>query len=611
MSLNVLLLATVLRCTICISADRIQEAAERDQANLGEPPAYDALQDIRGYRTPYAANRHQDNGAMRLDNMRVTVTNKFMRELSAATRTSLALREHEDRSKTSGAGSQLFHGAMLAFVTACQQLRALLDQAIEGRLELTSMCAVHDHDAPPSKLPSLLNTTSQSSASKSTSKLPSISDLGLPESTIKTVTAKDKNACSSVTDTTLSCEASSGDKLSPPNATSSGLSSIIATTECVTEVIYDLCTHVFAALDVREYGSERLCSNRCSRLGVWLRLVDDTLLKALTRRLEAEAVLYLREERQFDSFSRCMVCTKCNSEHCGGYCMRLHMISFNTTKLKSIRRNFDKISSPGRIGMYFNNTYQWLKEALENERQIAANAALPPTRQLTPVMSDEDMALSMQNSVLDETQSAARDAIRRDAPAEEVARRLQAVRDRHYPRPERTRPAATVIAPRQPQPVPATESGVVGAAARRQALHSILNNPTMMAIIAGSGISEADVRAIGGDTSMGGNAAALPPFGSPQQMLEALREQQREMEASRARDRAMERRIVAAMRDEESRTRAAHRAAAMNAGDTEDDDDGNVSDYVPPAQVGASSSGIRTRAQLRGSSSTISETPEL
>ena len=624
MSLDAISLASVLRWTLCNSrlcADTIQEEAERNKANLGEPPAYDALQDIKGYRTPYAAVRHQDNGTMRLDNVKATVTTNFMRELSSATRTSMAMREHEDRSKASGAGSALFHGAMLAFVSACQQLRALLDQAIEGKLAFGSMQVVQRHDMPPSKLPSLRNTTSQSSASKSISKLPSISDLGLPESTSKSATAKDKKAHDPRTVPHPSREVPSGDKSSPLEAAPSDLSSIIAITECITDIIYELCTNIFAALDVREYGSERLCTNRCSKIGVWLRLIDDTLLKALTRRLEAEAVLGLKREQHTGSFPRTMVCSKCNSEHCAGYCARLHLISLNTTKLRSIRRNFDKMSSPGRIGMYFNNTYQWLKEALENERQIAASAASPPTRQLTPVMSDEDMALSMQNSVLDETQIAARDAIRRDAPAEEVNRRLQAIRDRHHPRPERTRPAQPVFTP---APAPITPAAVLTASmsvhAQRQAtLQSILSNPATMRIMADAGISEADVRAIGADLFMGVNAGDLPSHASPQQMLDALR-RAREMERSLRREQAMRQHVLNGLHNVEmemaTRDMAARQAAmTTDPIDSETDDaepdDGNVSDYVPPARVEASSSGIRTRAQLRRSSRTIPETPGL
>lgn len=411
--------ANTLECDL-VELQRLdnEEAAERHRNNRGEPPSYESLQDMRSYRTPYEANRNQDAGAMTLDHVKAVIRSNFMRDLAGANRSSLALREYGDESQVSGAGFHLFHTAMLAFVTACMQLNALLDRAVEGRLDLGSMHTQYGVDQLPSWKPS----------------------------TVRNTTTNDKEACIHPADGTPAWEPASENMPTAHNADSRDLSSIVATADIVAEMIYDLCTHIFAALDVREYSSEQLCNGKFSRLGVWLRVADDTLLKALKHRLEAEPVFDLKEMCHHGPFTRTLECSKCESEHCGGYCTRLHMIGFNITKLKALRRSFDRISSPDRIGEYLYYTYQWLEDTLEHERQIAAYAAMPPTRQVTPVMSD------MATPAMDDAQTAAEmSAIRLDAPAEEVAWPLQDVPDRHHPR-----LAATNSVPLSPVPLSAT-----------------------------------------------------------------------------------------------------------------------------------------------------------
>ncbi|KAM3420403.1 hypothetical protein BST61_g3677 [Cercospora zeina] len=406
----------------------IEEAEQRERDQRGLPPPYHAILDTEEYISPYGANRHRDNGTLDLDNIEATITSNFMRELRAANRTSLALREHDERSRAAGAGSMLFHSAMLAFATACQHLRCLLENAIEGHLESNKSCDIVDNDTSSREPGTTTEIDMNSPFFAPTSKLPTLANPGPPAHFNVNPASSDTGTIQHPIDlfrrAQIAPVSNAREKPILP-----GSDAIIAVTDRISNTLFNLCTHVFAALDVREYCSERLCNNKCIRLGTWLRLADDTLLRCLKRRLEATAV----EDVFSQAADQSLTCTKCMSEHCGGYCLRLHMISYNITRLKSIRRTLDKISNPTRAGMDFNDTMNWLRDNLEKERELSANAVLPPGRQTTTVMTAEEMALAMQHSLLDATQAAAQRAIRREDPPEEVARRLQAVRDLHFP----------------------------------------------------------------------------------------------------------------------------------------------------------------------------------
>ncbi|KAF2217392.1 hypothetical protein CERZMDRAFT_80162 [Cercospora zeae-maydis SCOH1-5] len=409
----------------------IEEAEQRERDQSGLPPPYHAILDTDEYIPPYGANQHRDNGTLELDNIEATITSNFMRELRAANRTSLALREHDERSRAIGAGSMLFHSAMLAFATACQHLRCLLENAIEGHSESNKSCGIVDENgASPREPGATTGTDMDPPFSAPTFKHPNLAELGLPAHLNATAASSDTGTIEHPIDLLRRAQINSSSSVrEKPNLPESD--AIIAVTDRISNTLFDLCTHVFAALDVREYCSERLCNNKCIRLGTWLRLADDTLLRCLKRRLEATAV----EDVFSQAVDQSLTCTKCMSDHCGGYCLRLHMISYNITRLKSIRRTLDKISNPSRVGMYFNETMNWLRDNLEKERELSANAVSPPGQQATPVMTAEEMALAMQYSVLDATQAAAQRAIQREDPPEELARRLQPVRDLHFPGP--------------------------------------------------------------------------------------------------------------------------------------------------------------------------------
>ncbi|CAK1363501.1 unnamed protein product [Cercospora beticola] len=405
----------------------IEEAEQREKDRRGLPPSYDSISAIDKYISPYGANRNRDNGTLDLDNIETTITSNFMRDLRAANRTSLALREHEERSRACGAGSMLFHSAMLAFATACQHLRSLLENAIESHLEPNKSCGIVDNNEGP---PRQSSRSAEFDVNSPVFKLPTLAELGIPVHLGPAPASSDTRTVEHPIDLFRRAPAApipSINEMTPLP----GVDAIIAVTDRISNTIFDLCTHVFAALDVREYCSEKLCNNKCIRLGQWLRLADDTLLQCLKRRLEATAV----EDVFLKQVDQSLTCEKCKSDHCGGYCLRLHMLSYNITRLKSIRRTLDKVSSSTRAGVYFNDTMNWLRDNLEKERELSAKAALPPGRQVTPVMTDEEMALAMQYSVLDATQAAAQRAIQREDPPDEVARRLQAVRDLHFPGP--------------------------------------------------------------------------------------------------------------------------------------------------------------------------------
>lgn len=542
---------------------------------------------MRGYRTPYEANKHQDAGAMAIGHVKAVILSNFMSDLAGANRTSLALREHEDPSKVSGAGSHLFHTAVLAFVTACMQLSALLDRVVEGRLDLGSMHTQYGVDQLPSwKLSTLLSISEASRGAKSTAKLPKVAELGLPKVTVRSTTTDDKEAGIHPTDGTPAWEPASENMPTAHNAGSRDLSSIVATADLVAEMIYDLCTHTFAALDVREHSSQILYNSNCSRLGVWLRLADDTLLKALTHRLEAEAVFDLKEMRHHGPLTRTLECSKCKSEHCGGYCTRLQIISFNITKLEALRRSFDRIASPGREGIYFISTYQWLKDALEYERQIAANAAMPPTRQGTPLMSAMDMTRAMATPAMDDAQTAAAmPAIRLNAPAEEVAWHLQDVHDRHDPR-----PPATNGVPLPPVPLSATTPA--------EQDHSAPSSSTGRGVNARFG-------------SLSNDPASVPSTSEFRQqfpyMPRLLATPQAETQSTPTSSQAVEAQVPA----ENMAVPGQEIAMAFESGDNgAEQSDGSSSAYVPHSQGVASSSGVRTRPQLRRSSRVTPVTPE-
>ncbi|USW58866.1 hypothetical protein Slin15195_G121850 [Septoria linicola] len=446
----------------------IEELEERERDHLGLPPAYDSLQDIKGYRTPYEAARHRDAGDLDLDTIEATITKTFMRQLQAANCASLALREHADRAKAAGSGSLLYHKAMLAFANACMDLRKLYDHAIERKTDTDkSQSTAESSPSSVRRLPSLLSVTPPTAGSKAIAKLPSLSDLGLPAFKTKEAQTNDTPMCEHPVDLFMRFDRPSRNK-SMSVAEVAHSKATIAVADRISYIMYDLCTHIFAALDVREHGSERLCHSRCARLGTWLRLADDALLQCLKRRLEATVVEELRPQ----CFDSTVSCSKCASEHCGGYCLRLQMLSYNINKLKAVRRGFDKISSPTRAGMYFTDTWHWLKDTLENERQISANILLPPTRQPTPEMTEEEMALAIQHSALDPATAAAREAIRQQSSEAELAQRLQAIRNEHFPRPR----FAILSQITRPQPTPTPTPPSTDAATVAISLDTTMSN---------------------------------------------------------------------------------------------------------------------------------------